>query len=139
MKSSKIQLQFLFIYLVTSISFGASNDTIKLFRNNILLSEIDTIENNTFFSINDFISSTAIEPFISEKTEKIVFYLDNKKIKITNGITFLLIDDIAFGPRPSISDNEIEFCDSEIKFSRFLNSFARISALISPINLIPSA
>jgi|TARA_B100001093_G_scaffold520493_1_gene616749 N-acetylmuramoyl-L-alanine amidase len=122
MKSSKIQLQFLFIYLVTSISFGASNDTIKLFRNNILLSEIDTIENNTFFSINDFISSTAIEPFISEKTEKIVFYLDNKKIKITNGITFLLIDDKVYQLSSKVVKSKNEYFVDLDSFSTIINT-----------------
>jgi N-acetylmuramoyl-L-alanine amidase len=93
MKFFKIKLKFLLIYLFVSISLAATNDTIKLVKNRKLLNKIDTIENNKFFSINDFLSSTGSEPYINEKTEKIVFYLDNKKIKITNGITFLLIDD----------------------------------------------
>ena len=93
MKFFKIKLKFLLIYLFVSISLAATNDTIKLVKNSKLLNKIDTIENNKFFSINDFLSSTGSEPYINEKTEKIVFYLDNKKIKITNGITFLLIDD----------------------------------------------
>ena len=93
MKLFKIKLNFLIIYLFTSIGVGATSDTIKLFKNNQLVSEIDTIENNTFFSINDFLVSTDSKPFISEKTEKIVFYIDNQKIKLTNGITFLLIDE----------------------------------------------
>ena len=93
MKFFKIKLKFLLIYLFVSISPAATNDTIKLVKNSKLLNKIDTIENNKFFSINDFLSSTGSEPYINEKTEKIVFYLDNKKIKITNGITFLLIDD----------------------------------------------
>ena len=93
MKFFKIKLKFLLIYLFVSISLAATNDTIKLVKNSKLLNKIDTIENNKFFSINDFLSSTGSEPYINEKTEKIVFYLDNKKIKITNGITFLLIYD----------------------------------------------
>jgi N-acetylmuramoyl-L-alanine amidase len=93
MKFLKIKLKFLLIYLFVSISLAATNDTIKLVKNSKPLNKINTIENNKFFSINDFLSSTGSEPYINEKTEKIVFYLDNKKIKITNGITFLLIDD----------------------------------------------
>jgi hypothetical protein len=84
MKFFKIKLKFLLIYLFVSISLAATNDTIKLVKNSKLLNKIDTIENNKFFSINDFLSSTGSEPYINEKTEKIVFYLDNKKIKITN-------------------------------------------------------
>jgi len=93
MKFLKIKLKFLLIYLFVSISLAATNDTIKLVKNSKPLNKINTIENNKFFSINDFLSSTGSEPYINEKTEKIVFYLDNKKIKITNGITFILIDD----------------------------------------------
>ena len=88
MKFFKLKLKYLLIYLFASVSLAATNDTIKLVKNSTLLKKIDTIENNQFFSINDFLSSTGSEPYISEKTEKIVFNLDNKKIKIKKEITF---------------------------------------------------
>ena len=48
-----------------------------------------------------------------------------------------LIDPTAFGPKPSIFDNELISLEAKIKFLIFLNSFAKISEFTSPINLIP--
>ena len=77
---SKLKTRFIIIYLFTTLSISANNDTVKIFKNNNLLGEVDTIENNNFFSINDFLSSTDSKEYINEKTEKIVFYIEDKKI-----------------------------------------------------------
>lgn len=122
MKLFKIKLNFLIIYLFTSIGVGATSDTIKLFKNNQLVSEIDTIENNTFFSINDFLVSTDSKPFISEKTEKIVFYIDNKKIKLTNGITFLLIDENIYQLSSKVVKQNNEYFVPIDSFLNIINS-----------------
>ena len=34
--------------------------------------------------------------FINEKTQKVIFYVDNKKIKISNQVTFIEIEDNLF-------------------------------------------
>lgn len=122
MKLFKIKLNFLIIYLFTSIGVGATGDTIKLFKNNQLVSEIDTIENNTFFSINDFLVSTDSKPFISEKTEKIVFYIDNQKIKLTNGITFLLIDENIYQLSSKVVKQNNEYFVPIDSFLNIINS-----------------
>ena len=49
-----------------------------------------------------------------------------------------MIEDIALGPKPSIFSNTLILLEDEINTSRSLNSFAKISAFTSPINLIPS-
>jgi N-acetylmuramoyl-L-alanine amidase len=121
-KLFKIKLNFLIIYLFTSIGVGATSDTIKLFKNNQLVSEIDTIENNTFFSINDFLVSTDSKPFISEKTEKIVFYIDNQKIKLTNGITFLLIDENIYQLSSKVVKQNNEYFVPIDSFLNIINS-----------------
>lgn len=122
MKLFKIKLNFLIIYLFTSIGVGATSDTIKLFKNNQLVSEIDTIENNTFFSINDFLASTDSKPYISEKTEKIVFYIDNQKIKLTNGITFLLIDENIYQLSSKVIRQNNEYFVPTDSFLNIINS-----------------
>ena len=122
MKLFKIKLNFLIIYLFTSIGVGATSDTIKLFKNNQLVSEIDTIENNTFFSINDFLVSTDSKPFISEKTEKIVFYINNQKIKLTNGITFLLIDENIYQLSSKVVKQNNEYFVPIDSFLNIINS-----------------
>lgn len=122
MKLFKIKLNFLIIYLFTSIGVGATSDTIKLFKNNQLVSEIDTIENNTFFSINDFLVSTDSKPFINEKTEKIVFYINNQKIKLTNGITFLLIDENIYQLSSKVVKQNNEYFVPIDSFLNIINS-----------------
>lgn len=131
MKFFKIKLKFLLIYLFVSISFAATNDTIKLIKNSKLLNKIDTIENNKFFSINDFLSSTGSEPYINEKTEKIVFYLDNKKIKITNGITFLLIDDNIYQLSSKVVRQNNEYFVHIDSFINIVNSSLQNLSIIS--------
>ena len=122
MKLFKIKLNFLIIYLFTSIGVGATSDTIKLFKNNQLVSEVDTIENNTFFSINDFLVSTDSKPFINEKTEKIVFYINNQKIKLTNGITFLLIDENIYQLSSKVVKQNNEYFVPIDSFLNIINS-----------------
>ena len=131
MKFIKIKLKFLLIYLFFSISPAATNDTIKLVKNSKLLNKIDTIENNKFFSINDFLSSTGSEPYINEKTEKIVFYLDNKKIKITNGITFLLIDDNIYQLSSKVVRQNNEYFVHIDSFINIVNSSLQNLSIIS--------
>ena len=131
MKFFKIKLKFLLIYLFVSISLAATNDTIKLVKNSNLLNKIDTIENNKFFSINDFLSSTGSEPYINEKTEKIVFYLDNKKIKITNGITFLLIDDNIYQLSSKVVRQNNEYFVHIDSFINIVNSSLQNLSIIS--------
>ena len=131
MKFFKIKLKCLLIYLFVSISLAATNDTIKLVKNSKLLNKIDTIENNKFFSINDFLSSTGSEPYINEKTEKIVFYLDNKKIKITNGITFLLIDDNIYQLSSKVVRQNNEYFVHIDSFINIVNSSLQNLSIIS--------
>ena len=131
MKFFKIKLKCLLIYLFVSISPAATNDTIKLVKNSKLLNKIDTIENNKFFSINDFLSSTGSEPYINEKTEKIVFYLDNKKIKITNGITFLLIDDNIYQLSSKVVRQNNEYFVHIDSFINIVNSSLQNLSIIS--------
>ena len=131
MKFFKIKLKFLLIYLFVSISLAATNDTIKLVKNSKLLNKIDTTENNKFFSINDFLSSTGSEPYINEKTEKIVFYLDNKKIKITNGITFLLIDDNIYQLSSKVVRQNNEYFVHIDSFINIVNSSLQNLSIIS--------
>ena len=43
--------------------------------------------------MNDLAKITNSKKFINDQTEKIIFYVDNKKIKVTNDIAFILIED----------------------------------------------
>ena len=93
MKLFTIYFRLLLILIISSHIFANNNQTLKFFENNVLLGEIKTIQNNQFFSVNDLAKITNSKKFINDQTEKIIFYVDNKKIKVTNDIAFILIED----------------------------------------------
>ena len=96
MKSFSIYLQLFYIIILSTQLFSNTEGKLKLIENNELIGEISTIQNKQLFSINDFIKITNSKNFINDKTEKIIFYIDDKKIKITNQIAFVMIDDNLF-------------------------------------------
>ena len=96
MKSFSIYLQLFYIIILSTQLFSNTEGKLKLIENNELIGEISTIQNKQLFSINDFIRITNSKNFINDKTEKIIFYIDDKKIKITNQIAFVMIDDNLF-------------------------------------------
>ena len=93
MKLFTIYFRLLLILIISSHIFANNSQTLKFFENNVLLGEIKTIQNNQFFSVNDLAKITNSKKFINDQTEKIIFYVDNKKIKVTNDIAFILIED----------------------------------------------
>ena len=96
MKSFSIYLRLFYLIVLSTQLFSSAETKLKLVENNKLIGEINTIQNQNFFSINDFIKITNSKNFINDKTEKIIFYIDDKKIKITNQMAFIMIDDNLF-------------------------------------------
>ena len=96
MKLLRTYFQLFFIILLFSNLFPKNESKLKVFENNVLIGEINTIQNKTYFSVNDFIEKTNSKKFINNKTQKVIFYVDDKKIKISNQITFIEIDDNLF-------------------------------------------
>ena len=96
MKSFSTYLQLFYIIILSTQLFSNTEGKLKLIENNELIGEISTIQNKQLFSINDFIKITNSKNFINDKTEKIIFYIDDKKIKITNQIAFVMIEDNLF-------------------------------------------
>jgi len=89
-------LQILVIIFLSPQLFAKTDSKLKVFENNVLIGEIKTIQNKKLFSVNDFIEITKSKKFINDKTQKVVFYVDNKKIKISNQVTFIEIEDNLF-------------------------------------------
>jgi len=121
MKLSKLQLYLTIIFLCFSSLFGNNSNNIDLLENNLLIGKVDTIKNNNFFSINDFLSSTNSKYYISDKTQKIVFYLAGKKIKLTNEIAFLLIDDNIYQLPKKIIKKDNEYFVPTDSFFEIIN------------------
>ena len=96
MKLLKKYFQIFIIIFLFSQLFAINDSRIKVFKNNLFIGEINTIRDKKLFSLNDFIQISNSQNFINEKTQKVVFYIDNKKIKVTNQITFIEIEDNLF-------------------------------------------
>lgn len=95
-KLLRINFQVFLIICLFSNLYANSESKVKVFQNNVLIGEINTIQNKKLFSVNDFIEITKSNNFINYKTQKVVFYVDNKKIKISNQVTFIEIEDNLF-------------------------------------------
>ena len=112
---------FSIIFLLTHL-FAKTESKIKVFENNVLVGEINTIQNKNFFSVNDFIEITNSKKFINNKTQKAVFYVDNKKIKISNQITFIEIEDNLFQLSSEVvNENGVYYLPTESFFGIIQN------------------
>mgnify|MGYP001286739135 FL=1 len=138
MKSFSIYLQLFYIIILSTQLFSNTEGKLKLIENNELIGEISTIQNKQLFSINDFIKITNSKNFINDKTEKIIFYIDDKKIKITNQIAFVMIDDNLFQlSSKTVKQNKDYYVPAE-SFLSIINSLSTsisISLDTNQINL----
>ena len=138
MKSFSIYLQLFYIIILSTQLFSNTEGKLKLIENNELIGEISTIQNKQLFSINDFIKITNSKNFINDKTEKIIFYIDDKKIKITNQIAFVMIDDNLFQlSSKTVKQNNDYYVPTE-SFLSIINSLSTsisISLKTNQINL----
>ena len=128
MKFFRTYLYLFYIITLSTQLFSNTEAKIKLFENNELVGEINTIKNKQLFSINDFINITDSKNFINSKTEKIIFYIDGKKIKITNQIAFIIIDDNLY----QLSSNVVmQNNNYYVPTESFLNIINNLSTSIS--------
>ena len=128
MKFFRTYLYLFYIITLSTQLFSNTEAKIKFFENNELVGEINTIKNKQLFSINDFINITDSKNFINSKTEKIIFYIDGKKIKITNQIAFIIIDDNLY----QLSSNVVKQNNNYyVPTESFLNIINNLSTSIS--------
>ena len=112
---------FSIIFLLSHLC-AKTESKIKVFENNVLVGEINTIQNKNLFSVNDFIEITNSKKFINNKTQKAVFYVDNKKIKISNQITFIEIEDNLFQLSSEVvNENGVYYLPTESFFGIIQN------------------
>tara|TARA_B100001029_G_scaffold42943_1_gene33558 strand:+ start:6220 stop:7266 length:1047 start_codon:yes stop_codon:yes gene_type:complete len=95
-----------------------------------LLGEIKTIQNNQFFSVNDLAKITNSKKFINDQTEKIIFYVDNKKIKATSDVTFILIEDSLYQLSSKVIKDNNEYY---LPIDSFFNIINRLSKDFSAV------
>ena len=122
MKLLQKYFQLFSIIFLFSLLSAKAESKIKVFENNILVGEISTIQNKNLFSVNDFIEITNSKKFINNKTQKAVFYVDNKKIKISNQITFIEIEDNLFQLSSEVvNENGVYYLPTESFFGIIQN------------------
>jgi len=119
---------FLTIFLLSHLS-AKTESKIKVFDNDLLIGEINTIQNKKLFSVNDFIQITNSKKFINNKTQKAVFYVGDKKIKISNQITFIEIEDNLFQLSSAvINENGVYYLPTE-SFFRIIQNLSNSSLI----------
>ena len=122
MKLLRTYFQLFSIIFLLSHLYAKTESKIKVFENNVLVGEINTIQNKNLFSVNDFIEITNSKKFINNKTQKAVFYVDNKKIKISNQITFIEIEDNLFQLSSEVvNENGVYYLPTESFFGIIQN------------------
>ena len=148
MKLFIIYFRLFLILIISSHIFANNNQTLKFFENNVLLGEIKTIQNNQFFSVNDLARITNSKKFINDQTEKIIFYVDNKKIKVTNDIAFILIEDSLYQLSSKVIKDKNDYYLPIDSFFNIINNLSkdfsaaltsqRISFSTKKINVTPN-
>jgi len=128
-KLLRTYLQIFVIIFLSSQLFAKTDSKLKVFENNVLIGEINTIQNKKLFSVNDFIEITKSRKFINEKTQKVVFYVDNKKIKISNQITFIEIEDNLFQLATKVVNQNNNYYMPTESFFGIIQSLSSSSAI----------
>ena len=83
------------IFFLLSILIANNQQTITILgENNNFLGKADILKTEQYYlSVNDFGKIIGSGSFVNHKTEKIVIYIDNLKIKLSSNIAFIVIDD----------------------------------------------
>ena len=86
------------IFFLLSILIANNQQTITILgENNNFLGKAYVLKKTQYYlSVNDFGRIIGSGSFVNSKTEKIVIYIDNLKIKLSNNIAFIIIDDKAY-------------------------------------------
>ena len=129
MRLLKTYFQLFFIICLSSQLFAKTDSTLKVFENNVLIGEINTIQNKKLFSVNDFIEITKSRKFINDKTQKVIFYVGNKKIKISNQITFIEIDDNLFQLDTKVVNQNDNYYMPTESFFGIIQNLSRTSSI----------
>jgi len=128
-KLLKTNFQIFIIILLFSQLFAISESKMKVFKNDLLLGEISTIQNNKLFSVNDLIAITDSRNFVNEKTQKVIFYINGKKIKVTNQVTFIEIEDNLFQLSSKVMNLNNDYYIPVESFFSILQNLSKPSSL----------
>ena len=98
------------IVFLLSIIIAKNEQSITILgENNTMLGKADILKKDQYYiSVNDFGKILGSGSFVNNKTEKIVIYVDSFKIKLSNNIAFIVVDDTIYqmGNKIIKRDNE---------------------------------
>jgi len=98
------------IVFLLSIIIAKNEQSITILGgNNTMLGKADILKKDQYYiSVNDFGKILGSGSFVNNKTEKIVIYVDSFKIKLSNNIAFIVVDDTIYqmGNKIIKRDNE---------------------------------
>ena len=99
------------IVLLLSIALASSQQTITILgANNTLLGKADIIKKNQYYiSLNDIGEIVGNGSFVNNKTEKIVIYVQGLKIKLSNNISFIVVDDKTYQMKSKLFKNNDQY------------------------------
>jgi len=99
------------IVLLLSIALANNQQTITILgANNTLLGKADIIKKNQYYiSLNDIGEIVGNGSFVNNKTEKIVIYVQGLKIKLSNNISFIVIEDKTYQMKSKLFKNNDQY------------------------------
>ena len=94
-----------------SISLANNQKTINIFgENNVPLGKANIIKKNQYYiSLNDIGEILGSGSFVNDKTEKIVIYVQGLKIKLSNNISFIVVDDKIYQMKSKLFKNQNQY------------------------------
>ena len=99
------------IFFLLSIALANNQQTITILgANNTPLGKADIIKKNQYYiSLNDIGEIVGNGSFVNNKTEKIVIYVQGLKIKLSNNISFIVIDDKTYQMKSKLFKNNDQY------------------------------
>jgi len=101
----------IYIFFMLSISLANNQKTINIFgENNVPLGKANIIKKNQYYiSLNDIGEILGSGSFVNDKTEKIVIYVQGLKIKLSNNISFIVVDDKIYQMKSKLFKNQDQY------------------------------
>ncbi|MFL2501161.1 MAG: N-acetylmuramoyl-L-alanine amidase [Candidatus Neomarinimicrobiota bacterium] len=110
MKSKILLRPIISIFFLLSLLIANNTQTITILDSNNILGEADIFKKDQYYlSINDFGEIIDNGSFINQKTEKIVIYIDNLKIKFSYNIPFVVIDENIYQMESKVVKKDEEY------------------------------
>jgi hypothetical protein len=99
------------LFFLLSIVVANNQQSITVLGyNDSILGKVDILKKDQYYlSVNDFGSITGSGFFVNDKTKNIVIYVDGLKIKLSQNIAFIVIDDKVYQMQSKLIKSNDEY------------------------------